>query len=386
MKIRSEDYDKLLAYLVQQRWAGEEMVAYCESISFSSREGLYTFATSEEAVTFCREMSTDEDQYSYMAIRSTCRVMSEARIRPDTLIQYGGIADVGAMVEKYVSETLENEQSNNNKNLNTMNMANLEYLQEQVKKTGFGDQLHEKIADAVAQQSPEFKLDFETKFGNDKLNAELSFSRSNSTDMYFFNSYRAEVQKDGSDEKIAQTFYINGFENRHNNIYLKEAYNLLCGRCVNKDLISRQGEMYNAWSQIDFKETTDSGNYKMKYYGEKFGYDLEGTLAKHPIKELANDEYKSNLLKSLRKGNLQSVTFQKDGQETKKFIEAVPQFKSINIYDSSMKREGQRQSKEEKEGKDSTQSQKRSESQNVADDSAPDIPQQNKRRNRKQNI
>ncbi|OJX54828.1 MAG: hypothetical protein BGO88_02845 [Flavobacterium sp. 38-13] len=257
-----------------------------------------------------------------------------------------------------------------------MNMANLEYLQEQVKKTGFGDQLTEKIANAISGGPADFKLDFQTKFGNDEVNAELSFSRSKSTDMYFFNSYKAEVQKEGNEEKVSQTFFINGFENRQNNIYLKEAYNLLCGRCVNKDLINREGEMYNSWLQLDFTQTNEHGNFKTKYYSEKYGYDLEDALGKHAIKELSNVEHKANLLKSLKKGNLQSATFQKDGQEIKKFIEASPQFKSINVYDANMKREGQRQAKQEKEGQENGQSQKRSERQANDHDDAPDIPEQ----------
>lgn len=246
--------------------------------------------------------------------------------------------------------------------------------------------MKEKLEAAIAQQSPEFKLDFETKFGNDTINAELSFSRSKTTDMYFFNSYKAELQKEGSDEKLSQTFFINDFNNRDNNIYLKEAFNLMNGRSVHKNLVSKEGESYKAWLQMDFKQSNEHGNFKIKHYHENYGYNLEEALSKHPIKELSNDDYKSNLLESLKKGNLQSVTFQKDGQETKKFVEASPQFKSVNVYDSDMKREGQRQSKQEKEGQESTQSQKRSERQTAADDDAPDVPEQKNRKRRKQNM
>ena len=44
------------------------------------------------------------------------------------------------------------------------------------------------------------------------------------------------------------------------------------------------------------------------------------------------------LLRSLEKGNLQSVTFEKDGSTSKVLVEANPQFKSINIYDGQMSR------------------------------------------------
>lgn len=386
MKVRTEDYREILSHLVKKRWEGEEFVAYCNDGMPVGREQLYFFTSSEEAVEFCHEMATDVDQYDYMAIRSTNRVMEEAKADPDKLIQSDGMVDVGAMLSRYLTERLAEETINNSKKLKTMNMTNLEYLQDQVKYTGFGDQLKEKLQEAIEKGSAEFKLDFQTKFGSETIDAELSFSRSKSTDMYFFNSYKAEIQKEGSDEKLSQTFYINDFNNRENNIYLKEAFNLMNGRSVNKDLVTKEGESYNAWLQMDFKQSNEHGNFKIKHYHENYGYDLEEALSKHAIKELANDQYKSNLLESLKKGNLQSVTFQKDGGEVKKFIEASPQFKSVNIYDSNMKREGQRQSKGEKEGQDANQSQRNSERQSAADDDGPQVPEQKKRRRRGQSM
>jgi hypothetical protein len=43
------------------------------------------------------------------------------------------------------------------------------------------------------------------------------------------------------------------------------------------------------------------------------------------------------LMQSLQKGNVQSVTIEKDGSSHKMFIEADPQFKKVNLYDSNMK-------------------------------------------------
>lgn len=43
-----------------------------------------------------------------------------------------------------------------------------------------------------------------------------------------------------------------------------------------------------------------------------------------------------DLYNSLKKGNVQSVTFLKDGEEVKGFIEANPKDRTINIYDAKM--------------------------------------------------
>lgn len=111
--------------------------------------------------------------------------------------------------------------------------------------------------------------------------------------------------------------------------------------------------------QVDFKNSDDNGNFKLKHYHENYGYDLEAAVSKHPIKELGRDDYKESLMDSLKKGNVQSVTFQVDGKEQKHFIEANPQFKTVNVYDSDMQRLGSRESKSEKQAEGAGQDNKR---------------------------
>lgn len=99
----------------------------------------------------------------------------------------------------------------------------------------------------------------------------------------------------------------------------------------------------------------------MNQYHQNYGYDLEAALSKHSIKELENPKFKEDLLNSLKKGNLQSVTFVVSGVESKMFIEANPHFKTVNVYDANLQRINHRESKDQKQGvsneKDKTQKQ-----------------------------
>ncbi len=264
-----------------------------------------------------------------------------------------------------------------------MNQQNFEYLRDQVKFTGFGEALEDNLKAAIQKEKPEFKLNHYTQYGEDTVSTELNFSKSKKSDMYFFNSYRVSLQKEGNPDKMEQTLYIN----KGNNITLKEAYNLMSGRSVNKDLTNKEGQVFNAWIQMDFKQSTENGNFKLKHYHQNYGYDLEEVLSKHPIRELTNPEFKNNLIESLKKGNLQSATFQKDGVDQKHYIEASPQFKTINVYDSSMQRVDNRQVKSEKQSVEQGQSTKqeaKKEKQAVSDDDGPDVPQAPKRKMRRQ--
>lgn len=110
------------------------------------------------------------------------------------------------------------------------------------------------------------------------------------------------------------------------------------GRAVNKDLTNAEGQPYNAWLQIDFAQKDDKGNHKFKSFSNGYGYDLEKELAKHPIKELNEPVSKQRLMQSLERGNLHQVTFTKADREDKMFIEASPQFKTLNVFDDRLKK------------------------------------------------
>ena len=109
--------------------------------------------------------------------------------------------------------------------------------------------------------------------------------------------------------------------------------------------------------------------------------------SKHPIKELETPKYKEDLMDSIKKGNRQSVTFVKDGNEIKQYVEANPQFKTINVYDSNMKRIDNRQSKEEKQIEGEAKSAKQeAKKQSQSDDTdGPEAPQEKKRRKKQSN-
>jgi hypothetical protein len=263
-----------------------------------------------------------------------------------------------------------------------MNEKNFEYLKDQIKYTGFGEGLESELKAKMQKEEPNFTLNHNAQYGNDTAAVTLNFKKSKESDMYFFNSYKVDLQKDNSKESLEQTFYIN----KGSNITMKEAYNLMEGRSVNKDLTNKEGEVYNSWVQMDFKQADTNGNFKLNQYHQNYGYDFEAVLSKHPIKELENAKFKEDLMDSMKKGNLQSATFLKEGNEVKHFIEANPQFKTINVYDGAMKRIDNRQSKEEKqsEGESTSMKQDSKRQSQSADDDGPEVPQEAKKRKKKQ--
>jgi hypothetical protein len=217
---------------------------------------------------------------------------------------------------------------------------------------GFGESLNAQLEEKIKQQIPEFQLKLENQYGKDKVHYSLDFKKSEKSEMYFLNKYQATLKNDDPAQEKTQTFYIN----KNNGVTAKEAYNLLSGRAVNKDLTNAEGKIFNAWLQLDFNEKDKNNNFKANQYHEGYGYDLEKVLKKHPIGEMQDVELKDLLMRSLRKGNVQPATFQNGDQRDSMFIEANPKYKNINIYDQDMKKVYQgavmKQAPENKKAKD----------------------------------
>lgn len=213
-----------------------------------------------------------------------------------------------------------------------MNNENVEYLQKNLFNLGFGEKLHEELKNKVQQNLPEFTLKAEANYNKEKIEATLYFKKSETSGTYFFNKYDTSLKSDFQSEK-SQTFYVN----KGSGVTFKEAYNLLSDNAVYKNLISKDGEQYKAWLKLDLSQKDKNNNYGMERYHQNYGYDLKKVLAEYPIKELNNPDAKEMLIKSLEKGNRQSVTIDQNGSEERFFIRANPKERTIDVFDKQMK-------------------------------------------------
>jgi hypothetical protein len=216
-----------------------------------------------------------------------------------------------------------------------MQEKNFDYLSKELQYTGFGESLQPQLKAAMQKAEVQFMLTHLPDFDKERAAVTLFFKKSDTQDNYFFNRYSVHVHTPAYPDAIKQTFFINQGQD---NITLKEAYNLLHGRAVHKEMTPKEGEKYHAWMQLDFKNTDPNGNYKMKQFHANYGFDLEATLLQRPIKELQSPESRERLIASLERGNRQLVTFAENGKEVKAYIEAAPQYKSLNYYSEQHQR------------------------------------------------
>lgn len=221
----------------------------------------------------------------------------------------------------------------NQLNNNNMNTQNLDFLKKSLLNLGFGEQVNKELEKNIEKKVPEFNLTAKHEFNQQKVDYNLHFKAGDNQDMYFFNKFDTTLNK-GKEKEMNQTFYIN----KGNGITAKEAFNLMEGRAVHKQLFNKEGEKYQAWLQLDNENLTQNGNKEIKRFSENYGYKLEDVLAGKGIKELNTPESTENLFRSLKKGNTQQITVERNGEEKKYFIAASPQFKTVDLYDHQMKK------------------------------------------------
>jgi hypothetical protein len=172
----------------------------------------------------------------------------------------------------------------------------------------------------------------------------LHLSKGKSTNMYFFNNYSAGLKTEGNEMNRPQTFYIN----KGRSFTAKEAFNLLSDRAVNKELTNKGGVTYSAWVKLKpAEEGVQNKNREFQIFSENYGFDLKETLSRYPIREMETTEASDKLMNSLKKGNLQLVTFTERGGDIPKLIEANPQYKNLTIYHEDGKKQFMAQGKSE---------------------------------------
>lgn len=320
---------------------GNEWMAYNQSLYFIHKGDVHFFNSRENAVQFANDNFSDYDNYQVMQIRSVRdlieRIKYDAAL--DNNLQHDPDAnglyskDGNAFTDALIDHIETQQSSLFNKHLNTkfMNQDNLKYLKDNLKYMGFGEKLNEQLEQKMQEGKTDFQLTASVEFNKKSFEATLNFRKSDSTDMYFFNNYHASLEKNNG-EKVDHTFYLN----KGKGVTAKEAFNLLDGRAVSKDLVTKDGNEYKAWLQLDFENKTDKG-FEVKQFHENYGYDLNAAVEKFAVAELNDPEKEKALMTSLQKGNVQSVTIEKDGESHKMFMEANPQYKNVTLYDSNMK-------------------------------------------------
>lgn len=185
----------------------------------------------------------------------------------------------------------------------------MDYLHSALKYLGFGENtlLNRELEAHIAQKEPSFELETTVSFdGETRLSARLYFSQSKNKlyDLYFFNRYKAKLHDPAKPETDREKmFYIDG---SRFGVTLKQAYNLLQGRYVQRKVVDQNGEVYVRWLYLEPKLQDTDGYAFMRQIKQQF--DLDKALDTYQIRGLNSQVTRERICSSLRRGNLHPVT------------------------------------------------------------------------------
>jgi hypothetical protein len=227
------------------------------------------------------------------------------------------------------------------KQLNIMNEQSYDYVRNQLKYLGFGDEIAQPLRQKMEQNLTEFTLEHAKNFGKDETKNVLHFSKGDDLekDFTFFNRFEMTLKQEGK-EDLLQTFFVG----KEYNYTLQERYNMLDGRAVYREQPKMEpveengvtkmkptGETYIAWKRLDFKESDGNGNFAPKI----MFWNHEKELMQYPIKNIQEKYDRSRLLPALQRGDRVSVTLIRDGQESPAKVVANPRMVRLDFYDAN---------------------------------------------------
>ena len=213
----------------------------------------------------------------------------------------------------------------------------VEYLKNQMKYLGFGEgeKLHKDLEKGIKSKNQQFeiKTTSDKALPENKVDFTLKFNKTDSGGI-FLNSYNAKLTNE-KNEEISHNFPVN----RENTFTAKEAINLLEGRSVKIEFHNpKSDQQETAFVQFNFDEPkTEKGNYLFQNFYKNYGVETDKIVEKSNL-IFDKPEYKENTIKSLEKGNIVKVKFEKDDKVIEGKAILNPQNRNLKLYDSDMNR------------------------------------------------
>lgn len=259
-----------------------------------------------------RSIATRDEKLTLRLIRQERRVL-EKQLYPNLLLR---------SLHKMTSGIIQEAAAIRNRKRQALNESE---LKESLRKLGFP----EITLRPEHKGKQQFTLPISYYIGeNQQMEVDLSVQRDRQG-RYQLEGYKATLHQDGEPDK-ARSHYFK--IDQDNPITSDQAFNLLSGRSV----VVGNGQNRH-WMQLDLNDRDSNGNYRIKKFYPGYGFDLEKTLRRLPIRELKYPEQTRQLLKDLSSGKRMEVTLVNGNKQQQITIEANPQYKTLNLYNEKGK-------------------------------------------------
>jgi len=345
MRLRNTDITKLLWALYAELETGADVVLYKSDAQFLTVDEIFTINRNN--------LGLDRDVADIEPLANALLTVGQNMSVFDGKEGSWSIPfDIPLIEQNYY---LGNKVKDMIMELENVKAENLSALEKTFLYTGMEGISRDELVRNMAEGNEKFTLALKEVYGDGSAEVRVNCGLSQKGN-YFADSYDITV-KQADQPDYTRNYKFKGpvkimgkAENGSNKetfinstITLKEAYNQMCGRAVNKNFVyvnkedPAKNRVYNAWEYIDFTKVDNNGQHPIEKIYNYPVEKLEKELRAHPLYENKTEEDFSRLVSSLRRGNVQSVSYiEKDDSTTKLNFQANPQNQTINKYDQNM--------------------------------------------------
>ncbi len=198
--------------------------------------------------------------------------------------------------------------------------------------------LHWAHPGAVAQvmksldgKEKKFSVIDKGKVGDIEYRATLNFERPGGTKRVDFKDFILTVRPTGRRTPFSQAFPI-----KHKSDFtIREAFNLMNGRYVSKEMMQGENKTHKPWLKMDFSNVDDSLNHPITEVIPPEGFDLMKELVRFPIVNFNPNSNGRELVKDLERGDLRPVTLKLNGWLEEFSLAANPEAGGLDVYKNS---------------------------------------------------
>lgn len=355
MKVNSKEIDAIVSLLETAAQAGDSYMCYNPQSPYLSNSDIRTFNNDFDALSYSYEHSSAHSLCSIVSIAPVLEAVVRLQEKAAVFIGQGG----GWSIPFEIPQLERDHHFKLELNYTNMNFEikpeNLKSMEESFLYTGMKNISRNELINNMSEGNPEFSLEFKQLYPDGsaavKANCKLSDKQN-----YYPKDYEITVSQEGKQDYTrvyefkrpvqVKVKLADGEEKDtlvNSTVTLKEAYNQMCGRAINKDYVfvnhsdASKNRKYNNWEIIDFTKKDDEGNHPTVKINKFSVEQLKKELKAHPLLENKSEKSFNELVDSLRRGNIQLVNYIKvDGEIEKLYFKANPDKEMINKYDQNM--------------------------------------------------
>ena len=190
---------------------GEHWMVYNKSLYFIDKEDVHFFKLQNEAKKFANDNITDMDAFHIIYLNSILDIYTKLYYSENARKELVNDPDINGLhnhegndFTDALIEHIEQQQSllfNSQLKTNIMNNENFQYLSDNLKYMGFGENLKTDLEKNLKEGKPDFQLHYKAEINKKPFEVTMNFRKSDTSDMYFFNNYHASLEK-SKDEKV----------------------------------------------------------------------------------------------------------------------------------------------------------------------------------------